>query len=103
MEDDYKLTLEEAKPMEEVYRQYVKEHLEDIYTPTQKDKGLIIEVKGPKSPWIGANPKTMEGIIPRLNEINLLLGDYEDFREVMKESGKCPSYRNKATDLIRRN
>jgi len=103
MEDNHALTIEEANSMEEVYRDYVEEWLEDIYNLSPKDNCLVSEVVGAKSLWHKVNPKIMGGFNKRFNEFNKMLSDYGSFREILYQSGKCPSYKNKAMELIRRN
>ncbi len=97
------ITFSEAKSMEEVYRTYIKENLEDIYDISAQDLGLLIKVVGGDGIWNKSNPKTQEGFNNRLEYLNQTLEDYEDFRKILSKSGKNPAYKNKSMDLIRRN
>ncbi len=97
------ITLSEAKSMEEVYRNYIKEGLEDIYSLPYEDKGLIIKLACEENLWNKSNPKTNQGFINRLEYLNQTLKDYNAFRNILFKSGKNPSYKNKAMELIRRN
>jgi len=102
---DFSLTSAEAELMLEVYGGYIKDFLEDIYTPSIQDLGLLVKIAGSENNiWYNSNLKTQEGFNNRLNFLNETYRDYQEFRNILLKSGESPfACRDKAMEFIRRN
>mgnify|MGYP001610802627 CR=1 FL=1 len=100
------ITPSEAKSLMEVYESYIKDDLEDIYTPSTPDSGLLLKliaVAG-ENLWTKSNPKTQAGFDNCLNFLNETYKDYQEFRNILlKSGGNSFAYRDKAMELVRRN
>lgn len=94
----------EAECMMEVYEGYIKDFLEDVYTSSIPDSGLLLKlVEVGDNLWKG-NPKTQEVFSNRLDFINETYKDYQELRNILLKSGKDPFvYQDKAMELLRRN
>ena len=97
------LSLSEAESMMEVYENYVKENLEDIYSLPYEDKGLLVKLAIEENLWNKSNPKTQKGFINRVKSLNQLLIDYNYFRKILSDGGRNPEYKNKVRVLLGRN